>query len=172
MTTSSMVQIPFVMSITLTRQQEKLNVVDESACNYSSPTWKPTSCITMVTKMPRIASWVTMGVTKEVKSIGLMGCVLSQPHFEGVWRWHSHSWNVNFGVLWDSQILRARLQGSKHLALNYSLYRWKGLEVQMSKMASHVLFRHLKHKLWTKEGSRVKLPVWLPTTKNRESTQF
>jgi len=31
---------------------------------------------------------------------------------------------------------------------------------------------NLKHKLWPKEGPRVKLPTWLPTTKNRESTWF
>jgi hypothetical protein len=66
MTTSSMVQIPFLMSTMSTHQQEELNVVDESACNCSSPTWKPTSWITMVTKVLRIASWVTMGATKDV----------------------------------------------------------------------------------------------------------
>jgi hypothetical protein len=37
-------------------------------------------------------------------------------------------------------------------------------------MASHWSFGHLQPKLWTKEGPRVKLPVWLPTTKSREST--
>jgi len=40
----------------------------------------------------------------------------------------------------------------------------------MSKMASHVPFGHLKPKLWAKEGSGVKLAVWLPTIKSREST--
>jgi len=39
-------------------------------------------------------------------------------------------------------------------------------------MGSHCSFRHLKHKLWPKEGSRVKLPVWLPTRKSQESTRF
>jgi len=42
----------------------------------------------------------------------------------------------------------------------------------MSKMASHEAFGHLQHKLWSKEGPGVKLAIWLPTTKNRESTQF
>ncbi len=36
----------------------------------------------------------------------------------------------------------------------------------------HRPFGHLKHKLWLKERSGVKLAVWLPTTKSRESTQF
>jgi len=37
-------------------------------------------------------------------------------------------------------------------------------------MASHWKFGHLQLKLWAKEGPGVKLPVWLPTTKSREST--
>jgi len=37
-------------------------------------------------------------------------------------------------------------------------------------MASHWPFRHLQPKLWAKEGPGVKLAVWLPTTKSREST--
>jgi hypothetical protein len=45
----------------------------------------------------------------------------------------------------------------------------------MSKMGSHCSFRHLKCKLWPKEGPGVEFPgvcqFWLPTTKSRESTQ-
>jgi hypothetical protein len=40
----------------------------------------------------------------------------------------------------------------------------------MSKMASHWSFGHLQPKLWAKERSGVKLAVWLPATKRREST--
>jgi len=40
----------------------------------------------------------------------------------------------------------------------------------MSKMASHGPFGHLQHKLWQKKRPRVKLAIWLPTTKNQEST--
>jgi hypothetical protein len=40
----------------------------------------------------------------------------------------------------------------------------------MSKMASHESFGHLQPKLWAKEGPGVKLTIWLPTTKSREST--
>jgi hypothetical protein len=39
----------------------------------------------------------------------------------------------------------------------------------MSEMILHDSFGHLKHKLWPKERSGVKLAVWLPTTKSRES---
>jgi hypothetical protein len=37
-------------------------------------------------------------------------------------------------------------------------------------MASHWSFRHLQPKLWAKERSGVKLAIWFPTTKSREST--
>jgi len=40
----------------------------------------------------------------------------------------------------------------------------------MSKMASNWSFGHLQLKLWAKEGSEVKLAIWLLTTKSREST--
>jgi hypothetical protein len=40
----------------------------------------------------------------------------------------------------------------------------------MSKMALHEPFGYLQPKLWAKEGPGVKLAVWLPTTKSREST--
>ncbi len=39
-------------------------------------------------------------------------------------------------------------------------------------MGSHCSFGHLKHKLWPKERSGVKLPIWLPTRKSQESTRF
>jgi hypothetical protein len=38
----------------------------------------------------------------------------------------------------------------------------------MSKMASHEPFGHLQQKLWQK-GPKVKLTIWLPTTKSQES---
>jgi hypothetical protein len=38
-------------------------------------------------------------------------------------------------------------------------------------MASHWPFGHLQPKLWAKERPGVKLTVWLPTTKSRESTR-
>jgi hypothetical protein len=75
-----------------------------------------------------------------------------------------------FGVLWDSRMFRVRQQGPKHLALRCSWCHWKGLEAEISKMASHWPFGHLQPKLWAKEGPGVKLAVWLPTTKSREST--
>jgi hypothetical protein len=42
----------------------------------------------------------------------------------------------------------------------------------MSKMGSHDPFGHLKHKLWPKERSGVKLTFWLSTFKSQELPQF
>jgi hypothetical protein len=39
-------------------------------------------------------------------------------------------------------------------------------------MASHEPFGHLQHKLWSKEGPKVKLAIWLPTIKSQEWIQF
>jgi hypothetical protein len=39
-------------------------------------------------------------------------------------------------------------------------------------MASREPFGHLQPKLWVKERSGIKLPIWLPTTKSQESTWF
>jgi hypothetical protein len=39
-------------------------------------------------------------------------------------------------------------------------------------MGSHDPFGYLKHKLWQKEKSRIKLTIWLLTTKSQESPQF
>jgi len=87
-----------------------------------------------------------------------------------VWKCNSHSQKWENGVLRDSWKLRARFEGSNLLAFECSWFCWKGLEVQMSKMASHEPFGHLQPKLWAKEGPGVKLAVWFPTIKSQEST--
>jgi hypothetical protein len=72
----------------------------------------------------------------------------------------------------DFQIFKVQLQGSKPIGLRSSLYHWKALGTSMSKIGLHDPFKHLKHKLWPKEGPWVKLAVWFSTTKIRESPQF
>jgi hypothetical protein len=42
----------------------------------------------------------------------------------------------------------------------------------MSKMGSHDPFGYFKHKLWSKKEPRVKLTIWFPSTKSRESPNF
>jgi hypothetical protein len=39
-------------------------------------------------------------------------------------------------------------------------------------MGLHIPFEYLKHKLWPKEGSGVKVSIWFPTIKSQESPWF
>jgi hypothetical protein len=48
----------------------------------------------------------------------------------------------------------------------------KLLKCKYLKLNLHCPFGHLKHKLWPKERSGIKLTVWLLTIKSQESTQF
>jgi hypothetical protein len=70
----------------------------------------------------------------------------------------------------DSQIFKARLEGSKPINSKNCLHHWKFIETYMFKMGSHDPFGHLKHKLWSKERPGVKLAVWLPTIKSHKLT--
>jgi hypothetical protein len=70
----------------------------------------------------------------------------------------------------DFRVFRGQLQGSKLNELRSFLYH--ALRTYMSKMGSHDPFGHLKHKLWPKEGAKVKLAIWFPTIKSQESTWF
>jgi len=63
------------------------------------------------------------------------------------------------GVSMDSRNFRERFEGSKINSLLHFLYHWKTLGTYISKMGSHSSIEHLKHKLWPKEGPRVKLAV-------------
>jgi hypothetical protein len=78
---------------------------------------------------------------------------------------------LGVGVSVDSRIFKEWLQGSKPITLRNSLYHWKYIETKMFEMGLHNSFGHVKHKLWSKERSGVKLAVWPPTTKSRESTR-
>jgi hypothetical protein len=62
-------------------------------------------------------------------------------------------------VLVDFQIFKKQLKGSKLNGLRNSLYHWKALGTYMFKMGLHDPFGHFKHKLWPKEGPKVKLPI-------------
>jgi len=67
------------------------------------------------------------------------------------------------------KFLEGNCKGQNSLDWRVFLYHWKAFETKMFKMGSHDPFKHLKHKLWPKEGPGVKLAVWLPTTKNFKS---
>ncbi len=74
---------------------------------------------------------------------------------------HTPKWTRTFGVgiPIESQIFKKGFQGSKLIGLKKSLYHWEDLETQMSKMGLHNTFEYLYHKLWPKEGSKVKVPI-------------
>jgi hypothetical protein len=87
---------------------------------------------------------------------------------------HTPKWvpTLGVGIPMDFWIFVEPLQRSKFIGSKTSLYHWKALKTYMSKMGLHDPFGHLKHKLWPKKGLKVKLTIWLPTTKSRELTQF
>jgi len=82
---------------------------------------------------------------------------------------HIPKWapTLGVGVSMDSRIFRKQFQGLKLIGLKSSLYHEKNLEMKMFKMGSHDPFELLKHKLWPKEGLKVKVPIWLSTTKSQ-----
>jgi hypothetical protein len=87
---------------------------------------------------------------------------------------HTPKWilTLRVGVPMDYRTFRERLQGSKPIGLRSLLYHWKALGTQMSKMGSDESFEHLTHKLWPRKGLKVKLTIWLLTTKSRKSPWF
>jgi hypothetical protein len=94
--------------------------------------------------------------------------LFGQERDSGVWEsvrmnTHTPKWAPTLGVEVpaDSQIFKERLQRSNPIALRSFLYHWKAIETKMSKMGLHETFGHLKHKLWSKERSGIKLAVWL-----------
>jgi hypothetical protein len=70
----------------------------------------------------------------------------------------------------ETSKFNCRGQNTSHWGVLYTV--GKVLKRRCRKWAcmSHLEFGHLQHKLWSKEGSGVKLVVWLPTIKSREST--
>jgi hypothetical protein len=97
---------------------------------------------------------------------------MSQPHFEGSVRSPLTLPKMGLGSPLRLPNFQSVIAGAKTPCIEVffiPLERSWSVDVQM---ASHEPFGHLKHKLWSKEGSGVKLAVWLPTTKSQESTQF
>ncbi len=60
----------------------------------------------------------------------------------------------------DFQIFKKQLQGSKLIRLKRFIPLEKTLGKQMFKMGLYDPFGYLKHKLWPKEGPKVKLPIF------------
>jgi hypothetical protein len=93
------------------------------------------------------------------------------PGMQRVWRMNLHTpkWTPMLGVRIPS---KRNCRGQNPFPWGFFYIIWKPIEVKMSKMSSHCPFEHLKHKLWPKERPRVKLTIWLLTTKIQERTQF
>jgi hypothetical protein len=74
---------------------------------------------------------------------------------------HTPKWVPTLAVAipMDSQIFKEKFQRSKLIGLKSSLYNGNVFETLMSKMGLHDPFELLKHKLWSKEGSGVKVPI-------------
>jgi hypothetical protein len=66
---------------------------------------------------------------------------------------------LRIGILMEFQIFKEVCQMSKLIGSNSSLYHWKALEIYMFKMDSHGPFKYLKHKLWPKEGPKIKVLI-------------
>jgi hypothetical protein len=67
---------------------------------------------------------------------------------------HVGSWSP--GGLLNLQRTIAKV---KTHCLDEFVYHWKAIETKMYKMGLHDPFGHLKHKLWSKERSKVKLAI-------------
>jgi len=74
---------------------------------------------------------------------------------------HFGSWKP-YGI---SNLQKGNLK-VKFIGLQSFLYHWKNLEILLFKMSSHDPFEYLKHKLWPKEGSKIKVSIWLLPIKN------
>jgi len=98
--------------------------------------------------------------------------ILSQPHFEGSVRSPLTLSKMGLGSPPGLPKIQSTIAGVKILRIEaffIPLKRSWSLDVQNG---SHEPFGHLQHKLWSKEGSKVKLAVWLLTIKSQESTRF
>ncbi len=74
---------------------------------------------------------------------------------------HIPKWapTLAIGVSMDSQISREQFQGSKFIGLKNFLNHGKALETYMYEMGLHDPFGYLEHKLWPKEGPKIKLSI-------------
>jgi hypothetical protein len=100
----------------------------------------------------------------------LMWLRLSQPYFERVWGWDSHSRKGT----WESyetpktSEFDCRSQKTLHWSVFYIIGNLSKCRCWKWAHMSHL---NIHNNLWQKEGSGVKLAVWLLTIKSRESTR-
>jgi hypothetical protein len=86
-------------------------------------------------------------------------------HFQG--NSHLRNWSPKGLLNFQGVIAGVKTHWFKELFISLKSY-WN---VDL-KMGLHDPFGHLKHKLWPKERPGVKLAIWFPTIKSRESARF
>jgi len=86
---------------------------------------------------------------------------------------HTPKWTPTFGVgiLMDSWIFENNFKGLNPLDQIIPYIIRNLLKFRCLKWVHMTHLDPLKHKLWPKEGLRIKLAIWLQTTKSQESTQ-
>jgi hypothetical protein len=97
--------------------------------------------------------------------------VVLQPHFEASVRMRFALPKVGTWNLLGLPKFKSSISGVKTPCLEVffiPLERSWSLDVEN---ALHEPFKHLQHKLWSKEGSGVELTIWFPTIKSQESTR-
>jgi hypothetical protein len=80
----------------------------------------------------------------------------------------SKSGNLKSSETPETSERNCKSQNTSHWGVLYTLERSWSVDVENGLAWT---FRYLQHKLWSKERLRVKLAVWLPTTKSRELTR-
>ncbi len=78
---------------------------------------------------------------------------------------------LGYGIPVDSRNFIEWFMGQNSMACDVLHIIEKLLEHRCLKWVALLIWTY-KKKLWPKEGSRVKLAIWLPTTKSQESTWF
>jgi hypothetical protein len=143
----------------LIHQQEELNVIERSTCNYSYPTWKPTSHI-MAAKVLQIASWVLVRLLlwaqrKMWIPIGSMGNVHTHQKILAIEIWGSPScvWSAmekngenNWKAGKTGQVVnQAFAPGLEH----DKIWAWWALDVPLKNKLERVWWcRHFEMESW------------------------
>jgi hypothetical protein len=113
-------------------------------------------------------SWTSF-VTKK----NMLDLKMSQPHFEASVRMKLTLPKVGTWSPLGLLKTQSLIVGVKTPCIEvFFILLERSWSVNVQNGLAHKPFGHLQHKLWSKERSGVKLPVWLPTTKSRGLTRF
>jgi hypothetical protein len=94
---------------------------------------------------------------------------MSQPYFEGVWGWNSHSRNGDLGVLWDPRNFNCRGQNTLHWGVHYIIGKLSKCRCRKWVRRGHLDIYSTRY--GKKKELGIKLAVWLLTIKSWELTR-